>query len=89
MFPSGQDDLISLKREFEKAIGSGTYNFSDDQLKAIFREIEKLPYNSRTVDNWQTIAQNITGFRHWIITKALDMSDINDIHRRIQGILNR
>lgn len=87
MFSENTKDINGLIKEFHEILGLDDYKLSETQLVEVFKEIEKYPYNSRTIRQWQSVITLKTGFRNFSYRKALDLSDVNHIHQQIQALL--
>ena len=81
--------LGELKAQFAKAVGARGHEFSDQELKDIFKEIEKTPKDKRTEGHWQDAIKARTGIRRFQLFEALDFSDIEDIQQQILDLLGK
>lgn len=81
--------LEQLKKKLAEEIKVVNYEFTEDELKAIFIEIEKVPADERTVPKWQEIVKLKTGAKLFKMYEALEYSDINYVHQQIQDLLNK
>lgn len=81
--------LEELKKQLIKASDVVDYEFSEDELKDIFEEIEKYPENKRTKVLWQSVIRQKSGAKLFKLYEAFDYSDINHLHQQIQDLLKR
>lgn len=81
--------LEELKKKLSNEIKVVGYQFTEEELKSIFKEIEKYPLKDRTVPLWQEVVKLKTDAKHFMLYEALEFSDINYIHQQIQDLLDK
>jgi hypothetical protein len=81
--------LEQLKKKLVDEIKVVDYEFTEDELINIFKEIETVPIKDRTVPKWQEIVKLKTGAKLFRMYEALEYSDINYVHQQIQDLLNK
>lgn len=81
--------LEELKEELVNRLDVIDYSFSDEEIKAIFEEIDKFPEEERSIALWQKIVKEQTGVKRFKLFESLDLSDINYLHKQIQNLLNK
>lgn len=81
--------LKQLKSQFIKASDVIDYEFSDSELVAIFKEIEKYPESQRTKALWHEIIKKNSGATLFKLFESKDFSDINYVHQQIQNLLSK
>jgi hypothetical protein len=81
--------LKELNKLLSKNLDTGNYKFSKQELKGVLDELEKYPEKERNVVLWQKIVKEKTGAEKVVVTKALDNSDLINIHRQIQDLLDK
>ncbi len=79
--------LEQIKRRFEKAVGIVDYNLSDNEIVQIYQRLKEVHPSERTEATLQRIITSVTGIDSFLITEALDNSDINDIINQIEDAL--
>lgn len=80
--------LKELNKLLSKKLDTGNYKFSKQELKGVLDELEKYPDKERNVALWQKIVKEKTGAEKVVITKALDNSDLINLHKQIQAVLD-
>ena len=81
--------LEELKKQFIKSTDVLDYEFSEDELKDIFEEIQKHPEDERSKSLWQSIIKQKSNVKWFKIYESFDYSDINYVHQQIQDLLNK
>lgn len=79
--------LEQIKRRFEKAVGIVDYSLSDNEIIQIYQRLKDVHPSERTEARLQRIVTSVTGIDSFLITEALDNSDINDIIDQIEDAL--
>lgn len=80
-------NLEILKQRFQKALGIVDHELTDDELIQIYLQIRKTKPSERTEANLQSIVTSITGIDSFLLTEALDNSDIDDMIDQIEDAL--
>jgi len=83
-------NLEQLKRKFEEAFEIVDKKLSDEEIIRIYVRIKKIHSSNRTEAQIQEVITSVTGIDSFLLTEALDNSDINDIIDQIEdAIKNR
>lgn len=81
--------LEKLKKQFIEELNVIDYVFTEDELKIVFQVIEDYPEEERTKMLWQQIVKIHTNAKLFSMNESADYSDINDIHKQIQDLLDK
>lgn len=79
--------LEQIKRRFKKAVGIVDYNLSDNEIIQIYQRLKEIHPSELSEAALQRIVTSVTGIDSFLITEALDNSDINDIIDQIEDAL--
>lgn len=79
--------LEQIKRRFEKAVGIVDFNLSDNDIIQIYQRLKEVHPSELSEGTLQRIVTSVTGLDSFLITEALDNSDINDIINQIEDAL--
>jgi hypothetical protein len=79
-----------VNKELAKAIGIITepeFEFTENELKSVFAEIEKHPIERRSPALWQQVIKKQLGIKEFLVTEGLDASDIEYWYQKMRDIL--
>ena len=82
--------LNDLTRNFKMAIGMVNYNLTTSHVNAIVKKLDdEYGLDDLTISSVQEITTEVTGYEGYLLTEAVDMSDIELILKQIQRELEK
>lgn len=80
--------LNELKKTFSKKVGALKYEFSDSELRNIYKEVQQ-ETGAHSEGHWHDAIRKHTPIREFGLFEALDNSDIDLIAGQIMDLLNK